>query len=230
MLNANSFNSCYNLFDNFKYLPNLIELNLNEMKIGDIGMKELLKGLKNLKYLEYLHLNSNNITSAGMKEMSELKSLEKLKELNLSNNDLKAEGCFYLKVNKNLEVLNLWANDIRVEGVKNVFANIGPDYNLKEIIFSQNNIDDKDKNGKADGLIFILKSLLVHKKIRSINFTANNLNQNSFYNLVYYYPIVKTRRIKLNICDCPSHSDLSNGVKGEFEKLSKDDGLVKFSV
>lgn len=230
MLNANSFKSSYQLFDNLRFAENLIELNLNEMNIGNEGLEELSKSFKHLKNLEFLHLNNNNITSVGVENMSDFENLENLKELNLSNNNLKAEGCLFLKFNKNLEVLNLWANDIKVDGVKNVFSNIRHEFNLSEISFSQNNIDDKEKNGKADGLIFILKNLINFRKIKTINFTANYLNQNSFYHLLYYYPIIKTRRINLNICDCPSHSDLNNGVKGEFEKLAKDDGLVKFSI
>jgi Ran GTPase-activating protein (RanGAP) involved in mRNA processing and transport len=231
MINGNSFDSSYALLNNLKFVENLNELNMNELKIGDEGLKELSKSFKYLKNLEFLHLNNNRITAAGIENMKEFSMLTNLKELNLSNNLLKAEGCSYLKFNKNLEVLNLWANDIRVEGVKNLLSNIRSDFNLREISFSQNNIDDKEKNGKADGMIFILKTVTNDLlNVKNINFSSNYLNQSSFYNLIYYYPIIKSRRIYLNICDCPSHSDLNNGVKGEFEKLSKDDGLVKFSI
>ena len=234
MLNANSFGSMYKLFDNLRFVENLIELNLNEMKIGDEGIKELSKSFKSLVNLELLHLNSNDISSQGM-VMCHFDHLENLKELNLSNNKLKSEGCSHLNINKKLEVLNLWANDIMVDGVKNFFEknNYKEDFNLREISFSQNNIDEKEKTGKADGLIFILKRIFYYKRIRSINFSANYLNQNSFYNLIYYYPIIKTRNISLNISDCPSHSDLNNGVKGAFETLVKEDhleNLVKFSI
>ena len=87
----------------------------------------------------------------GMAKIGDIEVLGSLKEYNLSNNKLKAEGCSFLKVNENLEVLNLWENNIKVEGVKNLFRNLKNHYNLKEINLSQNNIDDKEKEGKQQG-------------------------------------------------------------------------------
>jgi len=64
--------------------------------------------------------------------------------------------------------------------------------------------------------------------LKNINFSANYLNESSYKKLIAFAPILTCRRICLNLSDCPAHSDLNNTVKGEFEKLCREDSLVTF--
>ena len=95
-------------------------LNLNEMKIGDVEMEALSELL--LLEIESLNLWGTGISNIGVKILSEKTNFKKLKVFNLSDNWIGAEGATELSKNTswaNLTTLSLFGNNIGAEGGNN---------------------------------------------------------------------------------------------------------------
>ncbi|MES1922773.1 barbed-end actin filament uncapping, partial [Bonamia ostreae] len=114
-----------------KYHPNLKSLNIsNNNKIGDIGIENLARVIGNCS-LESFKFSHCGFTAKGMNILSiALCSkflLKSIKKLDLSNNNLKKEGSFYLarfiKRTKTLEKLNLSNTEICVGTIVNAIVN-----------------------------------------------------------------------------------------------------------
>jgi Ran GTPase-activating protein (RanGAP) involved in mRNA processing and transport len=132
-------------------------LNLSGKKIGDEGLKILLKQAY-IKKLEKLDLRYNEISPTGAKILSQTPSLAKLKILILKHNFFADEGTVILASSFNfpsLEILQLGWNEVRDAGAL-ALANSKNFPKLKKLDLRGNFLAGKTKD--------ILRTSLAHLK------------------------------------------------------------------
>lgn len=150
--------------------PRLLRLNLNNNRIGDVGMQaiagaEWFKGItafsfghnglsdkgaetlarsSNAASIEYLDLNYNDLTDDGAVALARSKYLDRLRHLNLNYNFIGNKGAAELvesKIAERLEFLGLWHNSVGDAGVKSIAKSKRLE-RLKELNLELNDFSD----------------------------------------------------------------------------------------
>uniref|UniRef100_A0A672ST48 Uncharacterized protein n=1 Tax=Sinocyclocheilus grahami TaxID=75366 RepID=A0A672ST48_SINGR len=145
----------------------LRELDLNENKIKDTGLKILCDVLKDSRCkLERLRLNDCNLTDKSCSALAAvLESDTNLKELNMNNNNLQDSGVKLLcnglrNITCELEILSLRKCGLTEESCSALATVLRSNSSLKELDMSNNNLQDsgvkklelEDKNCKLENL------------------------------------------------------------------------------
>ncbi len=175
--NSIKFNGVCSLAEgNFKYL---IELDLSNNDIRENGVKVICRS-KIFENLEILKLASNNIGKLGPLYFAN-SIIKNLRHLDLSNNDIKADGVTNLFSGKKnnfeyLEYLNLSNNKILNQGIINL-ANSKEDFikNIKYLKLSSNMISN-------EGIINFSKSNKFYKLL-FLDLSQNNIIQEGIQEL-----------------------------------------------
>ena len=232
--------SCKYLFNSLLNCPNLKTLNLSFNQISKNGLNYAEKYL--LTYINLINLNlSNNLLGiqgiAFLIQCLINNKNSKLKILDISFNGMEKKGilplCNYFKSNNNLTSLFIGGNYICNEGLKslidflikkskskieilsfenNNISKEGGNY-ISDLICNYNSIntiDLKNNNLSDEGVIFSLSNN--KSKIISIDFSENNLGENSLKSLKEF--ISKNNSLKQIILD-------NNNFK-EYVELIKD--------
>jgi hypothetical protein len=151
---------------------NLKYININGLKLGLEGCKELNIYMKKFLKLNYLNLANNDIRSKGVNVLSNsIFMLKHLSYLNLSVNNICSE-CIPLLLSclgENLEYLNLSENNIDFKGV-GLIANALPTAlkNLKTFFFSNNKIGNSV-------CLTLLNGFCEMKKLMNLDLSNNRL-------------------------------------------------------
>uniref|UniRef100_A0A672R4Q3 Uncharacterized protein n=1 Tax=Sinocyclocheilus grahami TaxID=75366 RepID=A0A672R4Q3_SINGR len=158
----------------------LKEMNLNNSRLLDSGVKEICEGLKNpVCELNILKLNNCELTEESCSVLATvLSSKTILKEMNLNNSRLLDSGvkeiCEGLKNPVcELNILKLRDCDLTQKSCSALAAVLRSNTSLKELDMSNNNLQDSGVKKLQSGLENTNCTL---KKLRNINFYSQSLN------------------------------------------------------
>ncbi|XP_072133139.1 uncharacterized protein [Mobula birostris] len=129
--------------------PSLMELNLNDNKLGDSGVKLVSEALRNSKCkIKKLWLRNVGLTDSGAQDLvSALRTNPSLTELNLSANKLGDSGVKLVSAAlRNLEckIQKLWLYDVGLtaNGAKEIISTLSTNRSLKELSLNDNKLED----------------------------------------------------------------------------------------
>ena len=192
-------------------------LNFSKCSLSPLDCLALVHALKSVEGILYFDLSENNLPSLGCIEIAKLLSgnehnqgLCKLNSLNLSDNNITAEGAKHLSTalthtNCKLNSLNLKDNNITDKGVKHLYtALIHTTCKLNSLNLSDNNIT-------AEGAKH-LSTALTHTncKLNSLNLKDNNITDKGVKHL--YTALIHTN-CKLNSLNLRDNNITDEGVK-----------------
>ncbi|XP_059818694.1 NACHT, LRR and PYD domains-containing protein 3-like isoform X1 [Hypanus sabinus] len=129
--------------------PSLTELNLNDNKLGDSGVKLVSAALKNSKCkIQKLWLRNVGLTSSGAKDLATtLRRNPSLMELNLGGNKLGDSGVKLVSAalrNSGCKIQKLWLYDVGLtdSGAEELVSALSANPSLTELDLSNNKLGD----------------------------------------------------------------------------------------
>ena len=164
------------------YSKNVIEIILEENKVGDRGIFLLSKALKSpMINLKTLGLSYNVISDEGAKYIADALMVNKsIKAIGLYNNNIGNYGSQALgemfKYNNTLESINLSKNLIYYDGLKSLLDGLAINTKLKVIGLEFLNITD-------DGAKIIKNLLQNNNTIEGINLSNNSIGDEGFISI-----------------------------------------------
>lgn len=122
-------------------LPNLDELFLYNVDMGDKGCKHLAK-CTHLTGVKKLQLGSNNISATGIKHLKNATHFQSVERLEIAENHFGDEGCQHLAQTphwQNVTFLKLWGCSIEADGARAIAQS--PHFEkVEHLNFNRNNI------------------------------------------------------------------------------------------
>lgn len=207
------------------YLPYLLDIikyndNLKGFSICNLNLKsnknfiDIIKSKQNLINL--------NITScylgSKIKYFVEGINLSNIKKLNLTNNNIRNEGCKYiaelLKINKLLISLDLTYNKLSYIGIKIIANALKHNNTLKDLYLASNNVN-------CDGIKYLIDSLINNKILQKLDLKYNKIKSNG---LEYISNFLKTNNT-LKELDLMSNNLILDDVKYFVEILKNNCNL-----
>ncbi|KAK2168659.1 hypothetical protein LSH36_15g13043 [Paralvinella palmiformis] len=123
-------------------------LRLSENKVGDAGVRRMVRCFKYIPTLEWLDLSENNITDKGAKLIGEaLPSVPYLRSLDLRRNQIGDEGAEVISLNmerlKQVTQLMLSENRIGEKGASKLSSHVWKTKSLRYVNLALNNIPEE---------------------------------------------------------------------------------------
>lgn len=139
-------------------------LRLSENKVGDAGVRRMVRCFRYIPTLEWLDLSENDITDKGAKLIGEaLPSVPYLRSLDLRRNQIGDEGADVISVNlerlKQVTQLMLSENRIGEKGASRLSAHVWKTKSLRYVNLALNNIP-------AEGIMGLRKAAKEHGELQ----------------------------------------------------------------
>ena len=194
-------------------------LNFSKCSLSPLDCLALVHALKSVEGILYFDLSENNLPSLGCIEIAKLLSgnehnqgLCKLNSLNLSDNNITAEGAKHLSTalthtNCKLNSLNLKDNNITDEGVKHLYTALIHMYTTCKL----NSLNLRDNNITDEGVKLLSTALTrTNCKLNSLELWHNNITDEGVKHLCR--ALIHTN-CKLNSLDLRANHITDEGVK-----------------
>ena len=194
-------------------------LNFSKCSLSPLDCLALVHALKSVEGILYFDLSENNLPSLLCIEIAKLLSgnehnqgLCKLNSLNLSDNNITAEGAKHLSTalmithnNCKLNSLNLKDNNITDKGVKHLYTA------LIHTTCKLNNLNLRDNNITDEGVKHLFRALIhTNCKLNSLDLWHNNITDEGVKHLCR--ALIHTN-CKLNSLDLRANHITDEGVK-----------------
>ena len=189
---------------NIGLMKNLRILDMSNLELFDINIKEIIPYLKHLNFLNYINISLNNLSFKSLELFEELISLEPfLEHIVLDQNSFGNEGIIALskglKKIDNLKSFSAFFNQIKTDGIDKLsneikryqnlyYLNLSTNYifyeeidELVSAVKCLNNLIELNLSNNqisSEGLIFIGE--ILPKTIQKLNVSENEIYQDGF--------------------------------------------------